>query len=300
MCAPSSLPSSPPPPRVRGSYYERSASPSEALLTWHRIQAVLARGDLDALSRTERCEREYAAWAAPVRAQWGGLEAYIRHVRLGWKETACASGSDLPDAPQVREQAEHAECAETWPQVEIEHPDGSGRRLRHFIDDSRLELHADGGRVCVVLNDWPYAVPDGVQHWVVWSKLPILHAELFADPSCPFAPSEAKAIYTCILHDGVRGFTGLEAGEAPGVYGNLEDGSTSLGLRCSTESPLGSGRPRGGAQGVTLQQSREGQRWAAKEITGFVRRRWPEEAWETAFFCNPPHLRTVPGLSHFQ
>ena len=40
--------------------------------------------------------------------------------------------------------------------------------------------------------------------------------------------------------------------------------------------------------------------WAGRFVQAYVRRVWDEAQWETAWFCNPPHLRTVPGLSHFQ
>ncbi|KDN39466.1 hypothetical protein K437DRAFT_11422 [Tilletiaria anomala UBC 951] len=42
------------------------------------------------------------------------------------------------------------------------------------------------------------------------------------------------------------------------------------------------------------------QAWAGRHVDSFVRRTWPpDQGWQTAWFCNPPHLRTVPGLSHF-
>jgi len=37
---------------------------------------------------------------------------------------------------------------------------------------------------------------------------------------------------------------------------------------------------------------------AGSEIDTFIRRRWNEEDWETAWFVNPPRLQSVPGLAH--
>jgi len=37
---------------------------------------------------------------------------------------------------------------------------------------------------------------------------------------------------------------------------------------------------------------------AGAEVDEFVRRRWNEEEWETAWFVNPPRLQSVPGLAH--
>ncbi|KAI5481362.1 hypothetical protein MNV49_004984 [Pseudohyphozyma bogoriensis] len=36
-----------------------------------------------------------------------------------------------------------------------------------------------------------------------------------------------------------------------------------------------------------------------REIEAFVLRTWKESEWETAWFCNPPHLQSVKGLAHF-
>ncbi|EPQ30314.1 uncharacterized protein PFL1_02429 [Pseudozyma flocculosa PF-1] len=289
-----------PAPRASGSYYVRSTDPSlESLMTWVYIQSTVASGDLDDLFRAQRCEDEYRQWAVPIRKKWGGLEAYIRDVRLGWRpQQQVVDESDSLDADQK------VRLRETWPQAEMPHPDGSGTILRHFIDDPRLADPgaSDDGEAVVkcIPNDWPYAVPDDVEHWVVWSKLPILHASLFSDPATPFPAATIPSVYSCVLNDGVRGCTGTstELG-APRVYGNLTKRSTSLHLRNSAEAAVGTGEPSGGPDGVTLDQSAEGQRWASREISRFVRRMWAEERYETVFFCNPPHLRTVPGLSHF-
>jgi hypothetical protein len=37
---------------------------------------------------------------------------------------------------------------------------------------------------------------------------------------------------------------------------------------------------------------------AGREIDGFVKRRWVETEWETAWFVNPPRLQSVRGLAH--
>ena len=43
------------------------------------------------------------------------------------------------------------------------------------------------------------------------------------------------------------------------------------------------------------------QAWAGRYVSAYVEQRWPpKDGWECAWFCNPPHLRTVPSLSHFQ
>jgi len=39
-------------------------------------------------------------------------------------------------------------------------------------------------------------------------------------------------------------------------------------------------------------------RMAGIEVDTFVRNRWIEREWETAWFVNPPRLQSVPDLSH--
>lgn len=35
-----------------------------------------------------------------------------------------------------------------------------------------------------------------------------------------------------------------------------------------------------------------------REVDQFVRNRWVENEWETAYFINPPRLQSIPDLSH--
>lgn len=88
---------------------------------------ICAAGDLDHLLRAKDLEARYLQWATRIRARWGGVEAYVRSVRLGWEGDAPSDGHDA-----------------------------------HFCDTP------DEARVKRLPNDWPYAVPAGCEHWVVW------------------------------------------------------------------------------------------------------------------------------------
>jgi len=37
---------------------------------------------------------------------------------------------------------------------------------------------------------------------------------------------------------------------------------------------------------------------AGREVHRYVKNRWIEKEWETAWFVNPPRLQSVPGLAH--
>ncbi|CAO1638157.1 unnamed protein product [Sympodiomycopsis kandeliae] len=88
-------------------------------------------------------------------------------------------------------------------------------------------------------------------------------------------------IYDAVVQDGVRGFTGTHRSVV---------GLDTVALLKEKETTTG------GINAVQLAQSAH--TWAGREITKYVQEKWPIDQWETAWFANPPHLRTVPGLSH--
>jgi len=62
----------------------------------------------------------------------------------------------------------------------------------------------------IFLNDWPYSVPVEIEHYLIWSKLPVIHRDI-VDVS----------IWKRIEHDGLWGFTGQDspiAVEGPASY----------------------------------------------------------------------------------
>ncbi|KAI6006462.1 hypothetical protein EDC04DRAFT_2782236, partial [Pisolithus marmoratus] len=132
--------------------------------------------------------------------------------------------------------------------------------------------------ICIIQNDWPYSVPLEVEHAVIWSRVPIFHPSLIPN-----------VIDARIQQDGLWGFTGSDT--------PTED-------LPSLESCL----PALADWGVTIQsmirsskgsyEEEEMVLHAGKEVDGFVKRRWQESKWETAWFVNPPRLQSIPGLAH--
>ncbi len=228
--------------RVPGSYFPNPAPPSsdappkpDPFMSWAYVVQTLSHGDLDQLFRDPVCDTAYRAYAGPVRAQYGGLENYIRQIRLGWPAEAhtgpvgpnmldrpakdlsaimagSASGVSTPNGTKLPMEA----VKETWPEKVLPHPRQKGIVLRHFVSDAEVtpqqEAWGDGkvedSLVKVIPNDWPYGIPAGSTHWVVWSKLPILHPSLFL-PTSPFPPELSDVLYECVTGDGIRGFTGF-------------------------------------------------------------------------------------------
>ena len=249
-------------------------------MSWDEICATILRGDLDDLKRHPRCEKAYFDWAPAIRAAHGGLENYIRKVRLGWPvegpsahlpllANEVPSGATTPNGTKVKE---------TWPETVLPNPNGDGTLLRNFVGHLDSELI-----VKCIPNDWPYAIPPDAQHWVVWSKLPILHPALFQTPDTPFDdPDLTLRLFDAVTSDGVRGLTGQQGNEIPTVYG---PNTYQLLQQDGTD--------------ITTENASKAQWWAGRHIRTYIHARWHPDHYETAWFCNPPNLRTVPGLSHF-
>ena len=117
-----------------------------------------------------------------------------------------------------------------------------------------------------------FLVPLEIEHTVIWSRVPIFHPALI--------PSLIEAR---IQQDGLCGFTGSNtpAEHLPSLESCLpalaEWGVTADSIRI----------PRGS------EEDEEMVRNAGKEVSAFVKRRWKEGKWETAWFVNPP-VRPLP------
>lgn len=295
--------------RTPGSYFPNPpADGPSSFMTWPYVLRILSHGDLDQLFRDPVCDTAYRAFAPSVRSQHGGLENYIRTIRLGWPAEQptgpigpnmldrpakdplavmeAASGVSTPNGTRLPVEA----VKETWPEKVLPHPSKPGIVLRHFVEDTEADGEIGEGLVKVIPNDWPYGVPAGSTHWVVWSKLPILHPSLFATPDTPFPPETTEELYNCVTGDGIRGFTGFLPEENATYEWQGKRIAEVVGTY--SQSKLD--------DKVTKEQVSKAHAWAARYVTKFVEAKWPTERFETAWFCNPPNLRTVPGLSHFQ
>lgn len=217
----------------------------EAVQSWSEISRIICSGDLADLYRHDRCEAEYAAWREPIKAEYGDLETYIRRERLRW---------DPPTEAEV---------------------EGRIPGMQHFMADWESRGHAK----CIP-NDWPYGIPGGCGHYVVWSKQPMLHSVLFESDDTPFDPAEREAVYDAVVRDGVRGLTGVDAKdrkEYPVVGLNTvellqqkDDVRTASALEGSQKAQLA-------------------HEWAGRHVREYVVGKWPEDEWETVSPKCLPH-----------
>lgn len=307
--------------RTPGSYFPNPPvdGPSP-FMTWSYVIRILSHGDLDQLFRDPVCDTAYRAFAPGARAKYNGIENYIRTVRLGWPAEeltgpvgpnmldrpakdplailGSASGVSTPNGTRLPVEA----VKETWPEKVLPHPLRKGVVLRHFVDDADTDGEAGESLVKTIPNDWPYGIPAGSSHWVVWSKLPILHPSLFSTADTPFGESLREDLYNCVTGDGIRGFTGFVP-EGPTYPSASSDVQIPEILGRYSQSKLDEQedqvQPSAGKKGLSKQLISQAHAWASRHVTRYIEKQWPTEKFVTAWFCNPPALRTVPGLSHF-
>jgi hypothetical protein len=111
-------------------------------------------------------------------------------------------------------------------------------------------------------------VPPNVEHSLIWTWLPILHSSIVPEQ-----------VVTRLERDGLCGFTGTtspppSSSTLPSCLPALSE--WGITMEKLVRSPKGT------------QAEDEMVKRAGREIHEFVRNRWVEQEWETAWFVNPP------------
>jgi len=111
-------------------------------------------------------------------------------------------------------------------------------------------------------------VPPEVEHTLIWTKVPIYHPSLVAE-----------SVKARIDQDGLWGFTGtLSPPPSPSTLPSCLPALAEWGV--TVDSLIRS------APGTEEEDALV--RRAGKEVDRYVRMRWVEGEWETAWFVNPP------------
>jgi hypothetical protein len=126
--------------------------------------------------------------------------------------------------------------------------------------------------------DLPHTVPPEVEHSVVWTRQPIFHPA-----------TVLPAISERIEANGLWGFTGLTS--PPPSPSSLPASLPAL-AEWGVPPDYTVHRVQGTAEEEELVER------AGAGVHEFVRSKWPEGEWETAWFVNPPRLQSVRGLAH--
>ncbi|KAI0754745.1 hypothetical protein C8Q80DRAFT_1216612 [Daedaleopsis nitida] len=242
-----------------------------AKFTWHQLKVFVNSGDLGLLKRDKKLQARYQDWSNGIKKQYGGIVNYLMNYRLQWgqPDTIAIIKSSLDTPATTSTQGPLAiKASKGLPPIPPDAP-------THFVADMPPELYY------IAMNDWPYSVPPEVEHSLIWTRVPIFPASL--------PPPSESALSARLHQDGLWGFTGLDSPPpSPSLLPEClpalaEWGVTMDKLICS---------PRG-----TEEEERAVKSYG-KEIETFIKRRWVESEWETAWFSNPPRLQSVPELSH--
>ncbi|KAJ7078669.1 hypothetical protein C8R44DRAFT_723067 [Mycena epipterygia] len=244
-----------------------------AKFTWLELKTFVNSGDLGLLKRDRKLQKRYNVWAVGVKEKYGSIVNYLMNFRLQWgkPDTLSLLGSAIQDkgmsTPPVMEQlsADDLTVPRDLPPLPADAPP-------YFSESTPPQY------ISIIQNDWPYSVPPEVEHTLIWTRIPIFHPSLIAE-----------SVRARIELDGLWGFTGNTS--PPPSPSNLPACLPALA-----------------EWGITMDKMIKSEKGTAEEdelvriaglpIHNFVKKRWVEDEWETAWFVNPPRLQSVPGLAH--
>ncbi|KAJ7830266.1 hypothetical protein B0H13DRAFT_2114651 [Mycena leptocephala] len=244
-----------------------------AKFTWNELKTFVNSGDLGMLKRDRKLQQRYNIWIAGIKEKYGSTVNYLMNFRLQWgkPDTLSLLGSAVQDVgmstPPVFETIPPEELA-----VLRELPPLPPDAPAYFSESTPPQY------ISIIQNDWPYSVPPEVEHTLVWTRVPIFHPTLM--------PESVRAR---IELDGLWGFTGNDSpppspSNLPACLPALSEWGVTLDKMVKSEK----GTP----------EEDELVRLTGLPVHNFVKNRWVEEEWETAWFVNPPRLQSVPGLAH--
>ncbi|KAI0763601.1 hypothetical protein BD413DRAFT_581696 [Trametes elegans] len=246
-----------------------------AKFTWKQLKTFINSGDLGLLKRDKELQKRYMAWSEGIKAKYGSIVNYLVNYRIQWgqEDTISQLRSSLTDSSAPPPSS--TDGTELDPKVPRTLPPLPPDAPPYFKADMPAEL------ISVTMNDWPYSVPPEVEHSLIWSRVPILPPDL--------PPPSASPVSARLYQDGLWGFTGTTS--PPPSPSTLPDALPALAEWGVTLDKLVRS-PRG------TEEEERAVRAYGEELETFVKRRWNEREWETAWFVNPPRLQSVPELTH--
>ncbi|KAF5382474.1 hypothetical protein D9615_003026 [Tricholomella constricta] len=244
-----------------------------AKFTWTQLKTFVNSGDLGLLKRDRKLQVRYDEWAEGIKAEYGTIVNYLVNYRLQWgKRDNLSLLTSVLDVDEPKLERPPSPIHSTGNKVTKVLPALPDDAPKYFTRDTPPEF------LSIIQNDWPYSVPHEIEHTLIWTRVPIFHEDLVME-----------AVVARIHQDGLCGFTGNTS--APPSPSTLPSCLPALAEWGITMAKL-----------VRSEKATEEEealvRKAGEEVHEFVRKRWDESRWETAWFVNPPRLQSVPGLAH--
>ncbi|KAE9408939.1 hypothetical protein BT96DRAFT_962557 [Gymnopus androsaceus JB14] len=230
-----------------------------AAFTWEQLKTFVNSGDLGLLKRDRKLQQRYNIWAAGIRQEYGSMVNYLQNRRLQWGK---------PDTLSLLTSSLNVEM--NGSAVEDDSVDD--------VPPPYFTAETPSRYISVIQNDWPYSVPPEIEHVLVWTKVPIYHPDIVPSSIAPR-----------VEQDGLWGFTGNTS--PPPSPSNLPSCLPALAEWGITKDKM-----------IVSQKGTEEEealvRQVGSHVHEYVKKRWNENEWETAWFVNPPRLQSVPGLAH--
>ncbi|KAK2465383.1 hypothetical protein APHAL10511_002737 [Amanita phalloides] len=236
-----------------------------AKFTWTQLKTFINSGDLGLLKRDKKLQARYREYNQTIKAKYGSISNYLIFYRLQWGKPDTLSFMSPHYIPNPKSH-------EPGDPLKSEPPPLPPDAPKYFTANISQEF------ISIIYNDWPYSVPREVEHSLIWSRVPFFHSDVV-----PERIRERVAFY------GLWGFTGiveppLPPSDLPFCMEALSEWGLTLDKlkippKCTSEEE------------ILLEE-------LGKEVNLFIKRKWSEEEWETAWFVNPPRLQSVPELSH--
>ncbi|KAH9047673.1 hypothetical protein EDB84DRAFT_1460551 [Lactarius hengduanensis] len=243
-----------------------------AKFTWKQLKTFVNSGDLGSLKRDKKLQQRYERWAGGIKEQYGSMANYLRSYRLQWGRADTLSKIPSRLFSPVTTVGSDVDCSMVTLLDSGLPPIPSGTKP-YFTADTPSQL------VSIIMNDWPYSVPSFIEHYLIWTVLPIL------------PPNLPPLIEPRLLQDGLWGFTGYPENSPPPSPSQLLACLPALTDWGITEASL-----IRSTRGTEKEETAV--REAGSEVHRFVVATWKEREWETAWFVNPPRLQSVPSLAH--
>ncbi|KAG6903159.1 hypothetical protein C0995_004706 [Termitomyces sp. Mi166 len=235
--------------------------------------------------RTGPPTREELLVYYPAKFTWTQLKTFVNSGDLGLLKRDKKLQARLQwgkcDILSLLTSALDVDCNEP----DLPPPNGNvSNELPPLSDDDApkyFSRNAPSEYLSIIQNDWPYSgnpVPPEIEHTLIWTRLPIYHESLVA-----------KSISARVEQDGLWGFTGSTSPPpSPSILPSCLPALSDWGI---TMDKLIRSTPPTAEEAELLRR-------AGEEIQEFIRNRWDESRWETAWFVNPPRLQSVPDLAH--
>lgn len=136
----------------------------------------------------------------------------------------------------------------------------------------RTQVISDKLDAKLFIEYW-FTVPPEVEHTLIWTKIPIYHPNLVDE-----------SVKARIDQDGLWGFTGNDT--PPPSPSHLHSCLPALAEWGITKDKMIKSDPPTEQEALAIEK-------AGKEVHRFVKNRWRESEWETAWFVNPPVSRSL-------